>query len=102
MSITIAPADTATANSKVGLVIGKINNTAVAAGHWSGVVSVPAGGTASPALTLSSYSRTGNGQVGQGATLNYAITLAITVLDSATNRSTTLDPVQTTATLKKK
>lgn len=100
--ISIVPFDQATRDSKIGLVIGTINGTAVTAGQWSGVVAVPAGGTTSPALTLGSYSRTGTGQLALNAELKYVVTLTIAVLDSATNKSTILDSIQTFATLKKK
>ncbi|MCI9872592.1 hypothetical protein [Arthrobacter humicola] len=101
VSIAIDPADTTTANSGIGLVIGKINNTAVSAGSWSGALAVPAGGT-SEAFTFGSYSRTGNGSApNKGTVLNYTVTVTVTVIDSATNERTTLTAVHRFATLRK-
>lgn len=101
VSITVAPANQAAIDSKIGLVIGSINNVPVSGGQWSGVLAVPAGGP-SPTFTFGSYSRTGTGAVAHGVTLNYTVTVSIAVIDSATNKRSTLDPIQSLATLKKK
>ncbi|WP_139184474.1 hypothetical protein [Arthrobacter sp. ok909] len=100
VAIAIDPADTTTANSGVGLVIGTINNTAVTAGSWHGALSVPANGT-SGTFTFGSYSRTGNGAAPNTGTLNYTVKVTVTVNDSATNTSTVLAPVYANATLRK-
>lgn len=101
VSVTVAPANQATIDSKIGLVIGTINNKALTGGTWSGNVTVPPKGT-SPTFTFGAYSRTGTGSAPNGVTLSYVITLSITVIDSAANKSTVLAPIQTTATLTKK
>ena len=93
--VPTAPADKATADSKDRLSVGTINGSSVTAGQWSGAVYVPAPGASGPVLTLGSYSRTGNGQLANGVTLTYVVTLTIAVFDSVTKKTTTLDPIQT-------
>ena len=99
VTVTIAPYDKITADSKDNLIMGTIGAGPVTSGSWSGPVSVPAGGVASPKLTIGSYSRTGNNQLATGVTLTYVVTLGITLVDSRTTKSMVLDPIQTFVTV---